>query len=79
MISARVLLVSLLYGSAVLAAPSLLRRTHGSAVKMMSNSSASSGAVAGALYFMTNEPDGNFIVSAQLNTDGSIVCILLRV
>ncbi|KAF7799765.1 hypothetical protein EIP86_011007 [Pleurotus ostreatoroseus] len=67
MISVRVLLFSLLYGSAVLAAPSLFGRSE---VKKMS--SASSSKVAGALYFMTNEPEGNFIVAAQLNSDGTI-------
>ena len=25
---------------------------------------------------MTNEPDGNFVVAAQLNTDGTIVSAL---
>lgn len=69
MISARLLLLSLLYGSVVLAAPTVQRRSE---TKMMSSSSPSSG-VAGALYFMTNEPDGNFIVAAQMNTDGSLI------
>jgi len=70
MFSARVLLVSLLYGSAVFAAPSMFRRPK-AMIKMQKGNSNSS--IAGAAYFITNEPDGNFVVAAQLNSDGSMV------
>ncbi|KAJ3538111.1 hypothetical protein NM688_g6566 [Phlebia brevispora] len=92
MISVRLLLLSLIYGSVVFAAPSFMVR-RGAEVKKMSSASTKSGGVAGALYcqfsmlmevvvfltpedrlflVMTNEPDGNFVVAAELNTDGSI-------
>ncbi|KAI0694629.1 hypothetical protein BC835DRAFT_1485497 [Cytidiella melzeri] len=68
MLSACVLLVSLLYGSAVFAAPSSIRKSK-EVVKMNSSQDSS---IAGAAYFITNEPTGNFVVTAALKDDGTL-------
>ncbi|KAL0061927.1 hypothetical protein AAF712_011211 [Marasmius tenuissimus] len=36
------------------------------------NNNATNGAAAGALYFITNEDDGNFVVSADIAEDGKV-------
>ncbi|KAI0028783.1 hypothetical protein K488DRAFT_89403 [Vararia minispora EC-137] len=43
----------------------------GSAVSMKNNTTRSSTTM-GAAYFISNEPSGNFVVAADINTDGSL-------
>ncbi|KAI0091293.1 hypothetical protein BDY19DRAFT_991859 [Irpex rosettiformis] len=88
MVSTRILLLSLLYGSAVFAAPTQVRKskevvhmnknnngTNSSSSNSKSNSSSSNNNnnnIAGAAYFITNEPAGNFVVAAAIHDDGSL-------
>lgn len=86
MVSTRVLLLSLLYGSAVFAAPAQVRKSK-EVVHMNKNSNSTNSNsnnnknssnnsnnnnIAGAAYFITNEPAGNFVVAAAINNDGSL-------
>ncbi|KAI0322604.1 hypothetical protein OF83DRAFT_1049042 [Amylostereum chailletii] len=54
------------------AAPLHPRHKKSGAVSMKNNSSAATGATMGAAYFISNEPSGNFIVSADIGSDGKL-------
>ncbi|KAJ7593110.1 hypothetical protein C8J56DRAFT_930417 [Mycena floridula] len=58
--------LSVLFGSLVSAGP--VKRAQKSRMSM----NAASGTTVGAAYFITNEPDGNFVVSADIGSDGKL-------
>ncbi|KAJ6619765.1 hypothetical protein B0H10DRAFT_2163825 [Mycena sp. CBHHK59/15] len=66
-----VFLSVLLASTAVSAAPLHSRQGKGQKSKMQMGA-ASSTPVAGAAYFITNEPTGNFVVAAAIGTDGKL-------
>jgi len=69
MLSSTFVLFSVLFGSFVSASPIPIRAQND--MKMMNPRSAQGNTV-GAAYFITNEPEGNFVVSADIGSDGKL-------
>ncbi|KAJ7104151.1 hypothetical protein B0H15DRAFT_808771 [Mycena belliarum] len=66
-------LLSVLLASAVSAAPLQSRaKGKGNKTKMMMGNQAAAQAASGAVYFISNEPTGNFIVAAGIANDGKL-------
>lgn len=61
-------LLSVLLASVVSAGP-IYQRQGAASMKQMS---PANGVSAGAAYFLTNEPDGNFVVASDIGTDGKL-------
>jgi hypothetical protein len=68
-------LLSVLLASAVSAAPLQSRNGKNKSKMMMngaSNNKAAVSSAVGALYFITNEPEGNFVVAGSIGNDGKV-------
>lgn len=72
-LSTSYIFASIFLASFVSASPMAWMRRGNSEVKMMNNNPSSTKKLtSGAAFFITNEPSGNFIISADIGTDGKL-------